>query len=258
MILFSQFFTKENIINITDTGNEVAIQLYPSWLVLDISAASWVTTNSSGPTIISMNSITNIFSWTKFMMGQKNKKEENTSYANLLVIDTIWTWSIESYNTVALLNNTQLIVQANRNEKRIYEIAQEMKDAADIHITPELVQNKINEFSDNIKNNVDSIMRFSYTMISIFWIFILIFGSFFIGLFAAISLYLYAGIVWIMSKILKTEYSYKQAYSMSVLGFTLPFCLLLASTRVRILVLCIIVWRVMYLHKEWTKKNINN
>lgn len=255
IVFLSKFLTKENIVNVTNTSKDIAIQLYPSWLVLDISAESGVVTNSTGPTIISMNTIKNIFSWTEFMTDKDYKKEESKNYDNLLVIDTVTTWTVESYNTILLLTKTQLIAQANKNEKRIYEIAEAMKGSPAIHITPEIAQSKIDELANRIKDNAWVIIKSVYTIISIIGLIILFFGSFFIGLFAAISIYFYALIIWILSKILKTEYSYKQIYSMTVLGFTLPFCLLFASVGLRVLIICIIVWRVMYLHNKKTNKD---
>jgi hypothetical protein len=58
-------------------------------------------------------------------------------YQNVLVIDPSSTGNIESYNTIALLTNTQLIIQARANEKRVYEISSAMQGQPAIHITPE-------------------------------------------------------------------------------------------------------------------------
>jgi hypothetical protein len=47
LILFSNLFTKENINTWTEVAKNAALQGYPSGLVLDISAESGVTTNTT-------------------------------------------------------------------------------------------------------------------------------------------------------------------------------------------------------------------
>ena len=166
------------------------------------------------------------------------------------MIDTNSSGSIESYNTIILLNKTQLIAQANKNEKRVYEIAKAMKGNPAIHITPEIALSTINGLVNTITSNAGKIINVSHIVVAVLSLIVLVFGSFFVGLFTASIIYLYALIVWLLSKILKTKYSYKQVYSMSVIGFSLPFCLIFASTFIRVIVLCIIIGRVMYLHKQ--------
>ncbi len=258
IVIFGHFFTKENLIKWANIAKDIAIQWYPSGLVLDISAESGVVTNSTGPIVFSTASIENIFSGKEFMMNNRDSKNRwrySKGYENILVIDPNSSGSIESYNTIILLNKTQLIAQANKNEKRVYEVAQAMKGNPAIHITPEIVQSTMNGIVNTITSNAGKIINVSHIVVSVLSLIVLVFGSFLVGLFAALSLYLYALIIWGLSKILKTEYSYKQIYSMSVLGFSLPFCLIFASTFVRVIVLCIIIGRVMYLHKQWNEAN---
>jgi hypothetical protein len=270
LLLFSHLFTKENINTWTGVAKNAALQGYPSGLVLDISAASWVVTNASGPVVFSKDMIVELFSWAKFMSMYKNSmnngwsKETNmhkwydtngmNPYENILVIDTASTGNIESYNTMALLTKTQLIIQARANEKRVYEVASAMQGQPAIHITPESAKISIESAANNVMSNSDKITGVVYTFIAITLLIALIIGSFFVWLFSAIVLYLYALIVRLVSKALQTEYTYQQAYSMSVLWFTLPFLLILSSTWFKIILLCIIVGRVMYLHKKRNTK----
>ncbi len=274
-VFFFRFFTPENIIKVTESAKSMALQVYPTGLVLDISAQSGVMTNSTWPIIFSKASLQNIFTWSMFSwdmiknMGGNNKKwmqrkksvdvngssydpDEMDKYENILVIDTNASGDISSYNTFVLLTKTQLIINANKNEKRVYEIKDAMEGQPDIHITPESAEASIQWAASKIIENADIIARTGYTFVAIFGLIILIFGSFFVGLFTAIILYLYALIVWIVSKAMSTNYTYKQIYSMSVLWFTLPFVLRFTHTRMKFLLLLLIVWRVMYIHK--TKK----
>jgi hypothetical protein len=132
----------------------------------------------------------------------------------------------------------------------VYEISSAMQGQPAIHITPESAKMGIEWASNGVTSNAGKITGVVRGIIAFIALIILIFGSFFVWLFTAIVLYLYALIVWLVSKALQTQYTYKQAYSMSVLWFTLPFLLLFSHTWVRLAVLCIIVGRVMYLNKQ--------
>jgi hypothetical protein len=101
-------------------------------------------------------------------------------YENILVIDAYSTGDIESYNTLALLTNTQLIIQARANEKRVYEISSAMQGEPAIHITPESAKMGIESASNGVTSNAGKITNTVYTLVAIILLMILIIGSFFV------------------------------------------------------------------------------
>jgi hypothetical protein len=122
----------------------------------------------------------NMLTGAGFMTDMGYKDRESKKYENIFVLDTHTTGTIESFNSILLLNNKEFIAQANSNEKRVYEVSEAMKNNPAIHITPEIAQNTINDFSNSIKNNVDAITKFTYIAIAIISLIALIFGSFFV------------------------------------------------------------------------------
>ena len=254
IIAFSYFATEKNIDKRTIIGKNLALQTYPSGLVLDISPTSGVTTNTTGPVIFSIDRMEWLFSWIDTKSDRWHKWYQ---YKNIFVIDTQGTWDVYTHETYALLTNTQLIIQVNDHETRVYDIASTMKNNQPLHVTQASFKRDIEDIETNITSNANKISHIAISIVVISVIILLILWSFIDGLCTAILLYIYAIPVRIISKILWKEYSYKQAYSMSILWFTLPSILRWCGISIKVLVLCIIVWRIIYRTKQWNKASHN-
>lgn len=240
-------FTSARILSWVQQGTAIARQAYPQNLAVEISASGGVITNSTGPVFFPLSS----FDTDKTgMEHHADKKDTMEDVQNVLVIDTLAApTQISEYNTFALLTKDALVVRGNNSaETKLFALKDVLKDSpAAINITSGVVEQKITQLGNNIVEHKASIVGTTYLMIALFGLLTAVIVSFFIGLFTAIGLYIYAIGLWLLSKAMSKNYTYTESYSFAAAGFVLPFLFFVASWWFKLAILCVIVGRVWYL-----------
>lgn len=260
-------FTSARILNWVQQGTAIARQAYPQNLAMELSATSGVVTNSTGPVFFPLSAFggkkviivdedmkNQTGATMEDMEARSDKKRDDFGgVENLMVIDTLATpTQIDSYNTIALLTKDALVIKGgNKAETKLFALKDVLKDApGSINITSGVVEEKITALGNAIVNNKSSIMGTTYAMIAVFGLIGAVIGSFFIGLFTALALYLYAIGLWLLSKAMGKNYTYMQSYSFAAAGFVLPFLFVAASWWFKLAILCLIVGRIWYLQSK--------
>jgi hypothetical protein len=207
------FFTTARILTWVQQGAAIARQAYPQNLAVEISASGGVITNSTGPVFFPLSS----FDTDKTgMENHPDKKDAMGDIQNVLVIDTLATpTQISEYNTFALLTKDALVIKGgNKAETKLFALKDVLKDAPGaINITSGVVEQKITELGNNIVEHKASIVGTTYLMIAAVGLIFALITSFFIGLFTAIGLYIYAIGLWLLSKAMSKNYTYTESYS---------------------------------------------
>ncbi len=283
------FFTTEKVASLVAQGQSTIKNAYPQNLAVSISAESGVITNSTGPVYFPLSSfgsgrdddhMRGMGMMRRGMDKHMMREDKNDMYMNkdddvntgmmmsgdantgmmmgrddiknLLVIDTLATpTQINDYNTVALLTKDALVVkEGGKGQTRLFALKDMLEDKQPINITSGVVDQKLTEVGNNIVNHRAQLMRTTWAMVAVVWLIVAFVISFFVGLFTAIALFVYAIGLRMLSKAMGMNHTYTQSYSYAAAGFVLPFLFGMASWWFKLALLCVIVGRIWYLQKQ--------
>jgi len=221
---------------------------YPAGLVLDISQASGVVTNATGPVIIPM---------TVFDNAKMSNGDVDAQYTNFLVIDTEATPDmVENYKTAILVTNTVMVIRnSQQGAIRMIPLTSSMETGQELHITSGVVETMITKAEAFLVANKSAIMIGAVIGGVVGGLVMLALVGLVIGFVAAIMIAVYALVVWLVARMIWVKQTYAHAYSRSIIGYVLP-CILgwipgLEITRwMQVVILCVIVGRMYYISRE--------
>ncbi len=201
--------------------NNVVSTLYPDDLILQVSQASWVVSNATGPTIITLAQAQAAI-WNPDEVDPDARK-------NFLVIDTSEDApTLDEYDTYVLVKNSTLEVMSEEWKNDIYPI-QDMLIWAGVSPTETIVVNQ-DVIVSTIQSAVENIIAMRRTLWWGVLLGILIFCAFialFVWLFVAIVMFIHWTLVYLISKTIKGWLTYEQSYSMASSAYTVPFLIYL-------------------------------
>ncbi len=183
--------------------------IYPPELVVTISKGT-VKTNVKEPYVINMPP-----EWQKFFSETKNAKNNNVTIKHLVTIDTdASAEDFPKYESALLITKHSAVYPDQNGGLKVHSL----QGAKDMTMTKQVADEVLGK-----------ILPYAQYLIGFVWVLIILMilvapfvlaGLRLVGYF--IYLAVFVSILWIIGKIMKTDRSYGQIYSLSMYGLTLP------------------------------------